>query len=134
MWVEYNPNPLGKRAGDCTVRALTKALDISWDEAYLLIVTEGFIQKAMPSENGTWGMAFWRKWFTPYLLPGPCPWCYTVREFAEEHPVGTFVLCTGKHVVTCEDGDWWDSWDSGDEVITYCFVKEDQNNGVLSDV
>ena len=131
-WVEFNPNPFGKRTGDCTVRAFAKAMDLDWDTAYLWIALEGFIQKSMPSFNDVWGMAFWRKWFTPYLLPGPCPWCYTVRQFAEEHPQGTFVLCTGNHVVTLVDGDWYDSWDSGDEVITYCFVKEDQNNGVLS--
>ena len=131
-WAEYNPNPMGKRAGDCTVRALAKALDVSWDEAYLLIVTEGFIQKAMPSENDVWGRVFWREGFRSVSLPGPCPWCYTVRAFAEEHPQGTFVLCMGSHVVTLVDGDWFDTWDSGDEVITYCFVKEDQGNGVLS--
>lgn len=130
-WVQYNPNPTGDRVGDCTVRALTKALGISWDEAYLLIVAEGFIQKAMPSENEVWGMVFWRHGFRQMTLPGPCPWCYTVREFAEEHPQGTFVLCTGSHVVTLVDGDWYDSWDSGDEVITYCFVKEDDSRGSL---
>ena len=129
-WVEYNPNPLGKRTGDCTVRAFAKAMGLDWDTAYLWIALEGFVQKSMPSINDVWGMALWRKYFQPYLLPGPCPWCYTVRAFAEEHPVGTFVLCTGNHVVTCVDGDWWDSWDSGDEVITYCFVKEDQSNGM----
>ena len=127
-WVEYNPNPKGRRTIDCTVRALCRALDISWDEAYLMICLEGFMQKSMPSENDVWGMAFWRRWFDRWPLPGPCPWCYTVREFAEEHPHGTFVLCTGSHVVTLVNGDWFDTWDSGDEVITYCFVREDRDN------
>lgn len=124
-WIDYNPNPLGRRTIDCTVRAFSKAMDISWDEAYLWIVIEGYIEKSMPSGNDVWGMALWRKHFDVYQLPGPCPWCYTVKEFAEEHPHGTYVLCTGSHVVTVVDGDWYDTWDSGDEVITYCFVKED---------
>ena len=32
MWVKYNPNPAGRQVGDCAVRALTKALNIDWDQ------------------------------------------------------------------------------------------------------
>jgi len=34
MWQYYQPNPCGLSTGDCTVRAISKALDISWDEAH----------------------------------------------------------------------------------------------------
>lgn len=33
MYVPYNPNPCGLSTGDCTVRAISKALDISWDSS-----------------------------------------------------------------------------------------------------
>ena len=29
MYIEYNPNPCGRRVGDCAVRAISKALDWS---------------------------------------------------------------------------------------------------------
>jgi hypothetical protein len=30
----FNPNPYGKRVGDCTVRAVSKALNQSWEKTY----------------------------------------------------------------------------------------------------
>ena len=34
MWVEYNPNPSGRRVGDCAVRAVAKALNVDWETAW----------------------------------------------------------------------------------------------------
>lgn len=31
MFIYYNPNRLGKRVGDCAVRAVSKALNVDWD-------------------------------------------------------------------------------------------------------
>lgn len=28
-WIDYNPNPYGRRTIDCTVRAFSKAMDVS---------------------------------------------------------------------------------------------------------
>lgn len=33
MYIEYNPNPVARKVGDCAVRAVAKALRISWDDA-----------------------------------------------------------------------------------------------------
>lgn len=35
MFTEYNPNPAGRRVGDCAVRAVAKALDTDWETAYI---------------------------------------------------------------------------------------------------
>lgn len=43
MFQEYNPNPVGRRVGDCAVRAVAKALDIDWETAYAKIVKNGFL-------------------------------------------------------------------------------------------
>lgn len=35
MYIHFNNNPLGRRtADDCSIRAVSKALGISWDEAH----------------------------------------------------------------------------------------------------
>lgn len=33
MYQYYNPNPVANRTDDCAVRAVAKALNISWEEA-----------------------------------------------------------------------------------------------------
>ena len=52
MYVYYNPNPVGRIAvGDCTVRAISKALNISWDDAYDLLADAAKGMGDMPSSN-----------------------------------------------------------------------------------
>ena len=34
MFEGYNPNPKGKNVDDCTVRAMSKALDQDWETTY----------------------------------------------------------------------------------------------------
>ena len=116
MYVEYNPNPMGRNTGDCVVRAVSKALDTDWTTAFDYVTRAAGRLYDMPEANHVWIGLLKDAGFRLYSLPDSCPDCYTVREFALEHPSGLYVLGTGTHVVTVEDGDWFDSYDSGDLV------------------
>lgn len=133
MFVEYNPNPLSKRAGDCVIRAVTIVMDIDWDKAYLGIVMKGYALKDMPSINHVWGQFLKENGFSRHAIPDSCPDCYTISDFAEEHKKGKYILATGSHVVAVVDGDYYDTWDSGEEVPMYYFKQEEeqawQDNG-----
>ena len=56
---------------------------------------------------------------TQFLLPESCPMCTTVRAFCKKYPEGVYVIGTGTHAVAVIDGDYYDSWDSGNEIPTY---------------
>ncbi len=58
-------------------------------------------------------------------VPDTCPHCYTIRDFAYDHPFGTYLVGTGKHVVTIIDGNYYDTWDSGGEIPIYYWKKGD---------
>ena len=55
MYIYCNQNPLGKRTGDCVVRAIAIATNRSWREAYTEICKQGQIDCDMPSANRVWG-------------------------------------------------------------------------------
>ena len=55
LFVRVNPNPRGKSVGDCTIRAISIALNQSWDMTYWEICKQGFIMCDMPSANHVWG-------------------------------------------------------------------------------
>lgn len=130
MWIEYQPNPNGRRVGDCSVRAISKALDLDWDSAYCLITAEGFRQKDMPSSDAVWGATLRQHGFEREAIPNTCPDCYTAKDFANEHPKNTYILAFGGHVATVQDGNLFDSWDSSQLSPQFYFYRKDDENGV----
>ena len=121
----YNPNPYNKIVGDCVIRALAVAFGISWVNAYTELAIYGLEKGDIPSSNNLWGSYLRENGYRAVPLPDTCPSCYTVRQFAEEHPYGTYILALGNHVVTCVSGTYIDTWDSGDETIAYYFEKRE---------
>lgn len=119
MWVEYNANPVGAHVGDCAVRAVSLALGIPWEDAYKRIADNGLQMGDVISSNNVWGSVLRQNGFRRYNIPNTCPDCYTVRDFCRDHPHGLYVVGTGSHVVTVIDGNYYDSWNSGDEVPAY---------------
>lgn len=123
-WVFVNPNPLSNLVGDCVIRALSLATGDSWDKVYLGVTLKGYEMKNMPSSNAVWGAYLKSIGYRRYIIPNECPDCYTIRDFTDEHPDGVYILATGTHVVTVINGDYYDTWDSGNEIPIYYFVKE----------
>lgn len=124
MYIYYNPNPEKNHVGDCVVRALTVAFDESWDNAFIRLMAKAYEQKDMPSSNSVWGSLLTEDGFKAYMAIRPCETCLKVKTFATLHPKGLYILATGSHVVALKDGNYMDSWDSGDETVVYYFSKE----------
>lgn len=122
----FNPNPYGKRVGDCTVRAVSKALNQSWERTYVHLCVYGFMHSDMPSANAVWGAYLKSRGFQRHIIPDTCPDCYTLADFCKDYPRGTYVVCFDGHVATVVDGKVYDSWDSRHETpIFYWSRKED---------
>ena len=124
MWREYNPNPVGRKVGDCAIRALTVALNVDWETAYLLAAMNGLQMGDMPSADSVWGAVLRQNGFYRKSIPNSCPDCYTAENFADDHPRGIYVLGFGGHVATVKDGVLYDSWDSSKEIPQYFWYKE----------
>lgn len=126
MYKYYNPNPVGRSVGDCAIRALSKALNITWEEAYARAAANGYLLGDMPSSNSVWGSVLRENKFTRETLD--CPDCYTAEDFCKDHPEGTYVLGFGTHVATVVDGTIYDSWDSSKEIFQYFWYRKGDIN------
>ena len=123
-WKNYNPNPEGHRVGDCTVRALCKVLDKDWDTVFVGLCVTGLELGNMPSGNVVWGEYLWDRGYRRHLIAADCPFSVTVKDFCEMFPDGNYILALDKHIIAVSNGDYYDTWDSGDEVPLYYWVKE----------
>lgn len=123
MYINYNPNPAGRMVGDCAVRALAKALDVTWEDAYEMLATNGYRMADMPSSDSVWGSVLRMNGFYRQNIPSTCPDCYTAEDFCIDNPVGTYVLGFGGHVATVKDGMLYDSWDSSHEIPQFFWIR-----------
>lgn len=123
-YVNYNPNPARKLVGDCVIRAISKSTDNDWEDTYLDIVMLGLAMHDMPSSNDVWGTYLINHGFKRYIIPDTCPECYTVSEFCDDNPTLTGILATGTHVIAVSKGNYYDTWDSGNETPIYYWRKE----------
>ena len=122
-WRYFNNNPAGRHVGDCSVRALSVALNTDWETAYALAALNGYLMNDVISADSVWGSVLRQNGFYRHAIPNSCPECFTIGDFAEEHPHGVYVVGTGTHVVTVKDGIIWDSWDSSEEIPQYYWSK-----------
>ena len=122
----YNPNPCGRNVGDCSVRAIAKALNVDWETAYLKIMLNGYSMCDMPSSDSVWGALLRQNGFKRRAIPDSCPDCYTAEDFLRDHPEGIYVLGFGGHVATAVDGVLYDSWDSSREIPQFYWAKGDE--------
>ena len=124
MWQQYNPNPIaGNRVGDCVVRAISKALGQDWETTYAELAMYGFMRCDMPNANHVWGAYLKSRDYKQYLIDDKGKRIYTVEDFCQDNPHGTYILAIDGHVVCVVDGQYYDSWDSGKEIPIYYWTK-----------
>lgn len=115
---------------DCTVRAICKLTGKSWDEVYIGMALQGLLLANMPNGNDVWGAYLQHLGYERFDAPNTCPSCYTVADFCRDHPRGRYLLALSNHVVTVEDGSYFDTFDSGAETPIYFWTKEIDTNGI----
>ena len=123
MYVYYNANPARVSHGDCVIRALSKVMNLSWEEVAIDLCMMQINLYDMQNSDYVWGEYLRLNGFQKGFLPYPCPNCVTVRDFCRAHPNGTFVVATGDHVVAVVDGNYYDTSDTGDEVLLYFWER-----------
>lgn len=124
MYRYFNSNPNGRMVGDCAVRAISAAFDVSWDDAFDALAHNAKLMGDMPSSDSVWGALLRQMGFVREAIPNSCPDCYTIEDFAVDNPKGVFVVKTSDHVVSVVDGRILDSWDSRSEIPIYAWRRD----------
>ena len=121
-WAYYNPNPKGKKTDDCAVRAIAKAFDVSWDTAKAYIDVYSMEEAEVETSDLVWGKILSIHGFVMRALYCEKNRC-TLNDFCKKHQEGIYVLKLPGHVVCVDSGDFYDSWDSGQETVLYYWER-----------
>ena len=103
-YIPYNPNPIGNRVGDCTIRAISKALNQDWNTTYAALSAYGYEFCDMPNANHVWGAYLKSTGIIQYVIDDRGNDIYTVNDFCIDNPNGTYILAIDGHVVCVVDG------------------------------
>lgn len=153
--INYNANKDGRDTSDCTIRSLSLAYDLPYEEVSkeLRGTSKGktFSYNATTNINGFIVKHGW----TPIAVRNGVDVIWnksdvvTTEQFADEHPVGTYLCLTGKkpkgspteysrdeyenynHLLCIIDGNVYDSWNSMKQYVRqYCVVDDKPNTTV----
>lgn len=119
MWIKANPNPKHKEVPDCVIRAISIALNQNWYETSDGIYAIARQECSVTCHDDIWGRYLYMRGFEPFLIPSVCPKCVTIDEFTKMYPYGTYIIGTGSHAVAVIDGNYYDSWDSGNQIPSF---------------
>lgn len=119
MYKYYQPNDkdIKNQYGDCTIRALSKVLGLSWIETFDLTIpfcreyqTPNIFNVDVKTEREILDKLGFMYYGISNKKGSKRP---TVAGFAKEHKKGTYILNVANHVVAVVDGIYYDTWDSG---------------------
>jgi hypothetical protein len=117
----YNPNPCGRTVGDCSVRAIAKALNLDWGQAFTILASFAYSMCDMPNADSVWGAVLRSNKFVRVNFPDGT----TLDDIAMAHPHSICVVGFGGHVATIQNGILYDAWDSSNESPIYMWIKEE---------
>ena len=122
MYVYYNANPSGKATGDCVIRAIATVTGLPWRTVHWELAALSNEMYQMMDDNVVWHEYLRRLGFNIRMVQLPCT---RVADFGKCFPRGKYILGTGKHVVAVIDGDYFDTWDSGNEIAVFYWKLEE---------
>lgn len=132
-FIRYNNHPYQDDIDDCVIRALATFFDTTWDKAYLMLVSQGYKMKLFPNNrNDVWGTLLHEMGCDFAYINFTCPTCVTVEKFADNHPHGRYILGTTTHAIAVINGNYYDTWDSGQEYPVYYFTKKGDRESDIS--
>ena len=114
-FVYLNPNPVGRKTGDCVIRALAIAFNKNWDVVFDELVVMAKRMKCTPTSKEV---------YEEYLSGYPTMDVFYMkgkkRKRLQVKNVCCSKMCIARvagHLVACKDNDYFDVFDSGEKCL-----------------
>ena len=124
---QFNINPKGKKTGDCSIRALATATNISWDDALDELVAMAHKTKYEPTDRRTMEKVLETYGFNKRKQPRKADNTkYLVREL-DQVLSGRYVAVVNvaNHYTVVRNGECIDTWDCRYKTAGNIFIRRE---------
>lgn len=125
VFEHFQPNIRKSDASDCSIRAVAKIFEISWDAALDLIVKYSHKYGENTNNSLNLNTVFFEELGMHVYQPVKK---ITFGEFAAKHPKGVYALNSHGHICACVNGVLYDSWDSRKNRLWFYSTNAKENN------
>lgn len=126
-FVEYNANPKGKKTGDCVIRAISTALNETWEETYRGMLEIAIETGYAISCTENYSEYLKRKGYKKQKMPKKeNNKKYTVAEFADTlaKPSTSYIINICNHTTLIKNKKLYDLWNCGRKsVLNYWIIE-----------
>ena len=115
MYRYYNANPCGRHVNDCTVRAVSLATNVPWEEAYQRLSYFAMAQCIMPDDVVYIDDYLENNFQKIYVCKKNRE--ITVGDFVSKNPYGIYLITMNGHITCAIDGVIYDTFDPSDRFV-----------------
>ena len=119
MFKYINVNPYERHIDDCVIRALSLLTNRDWDDVYKELVyfssKDGYMTDNVDFVEDYLDDRYKRE----------CHYSKTVGEFANEHPIGKYIVSMNNHVTSVIDGKIYDTFNPSYKVMRCAWKIKD---------
>lgn len=120
----YNANPKGKKTCDCTIRALTMATGLKYEDVYKALFEISLKTGYMLNEKRVEEVFMEAQGFVKYKQPRKNDGTkYTINEIRLLTNAPVIVISCAHHLTCVKDGVLIDTWNCGYKTIGNYYVK-----------
>lgn len=129
-FIQFNPNPKNKKTGDCMVRALSKALEKSWEECYTELFHNTLKTGYSVSDKKNLKSYLKKLGYEMEKMPRKRDnKRYTVEEFANylAKENETYIISVANHITVIKNKILYDIWNCKNKSVGNYWIIRSSN-------
>lgn len=124
MYYYFNNHPEKKISNNSTTQALSRLLGCSWTIAHYMLSFAAMDMQETPNSLAVFDKIMRDSGYRKCVVTNDKGDGYTVKNFCKDHKAGRYIAMYDGGVVACIDGDYFNAFDCGNEIVLIFWMKE----------
>lgn len=125
QFINYNANPKGRKTTDCVIRAMSTALNNTWEDTYRALVDFSIKRGLASSDKRAITLFLHYKGYTKQKMhKREDNTRYSVKDFIDEiaKPKAVYIIGLANHLTVVKDGVLLDTWNCSKKIVNSYWI------------